>query len=142
MLRTNHMSDTQIQRFHRKLEASREETFRSLVRADQERRILDCDEPQDLGDRSVTSSSREFLFERSSQKRRLLRMIEDALRRIDNDEFGDCIDCGKPINIKRLEAMPWTECCLQCQEKLEQIEKVRLFSRLPSAAYASAHFME
>ncbi len=141
MHRTNHMSVTQIQGFQRKLEASRDEAFRSLVKADEERRFLDCDEPQDVGDRSVASSSREFLFERSSQKRRLLRMIEDALRRIDNDEFGECIDCGRAINVKRLEAMPWTEYCLQCQEKIEQIEKVRLFSRLPSAAYASAHFM-
>ena len=33
---------------------------------------------------------------------------------------GECISCGKEINAKRLEAVPWTRHCIECQEKLEQ----------------------
>ena len=142
MHRTSVMSGTQIQQFQRKLEASRDEAFRFLVKAEQERHILDGDDPQDFGDRSITSTSREFLLQRSGQKRRLLQLIEDALRRIDNDEFGGCVGCGGKINLKRLEAMPWTERCLRCQEKFEQLEKVKFCPRLPSAAFARVQLMD
>ena len=33
---------------------------------------------------------------------------------------GECIHCGKEINAKRLDAVPWTRHCIECQEKLEQ----------------------
>jgi len=136
------MNYTQIQRLQCKLETSRDEAFRFLARAEKERRILDSDDPQDFVDRSVISSSRELLFHRSSQKRRLLQMIEDALRRIDNDEFGVCTGCGERINIKRLEAMPWTQYCLQCQEKLEQVQRFNLQPRLRPGTAARMEFAD
>jgi DnaK suppressor protein len=120
----NRMDNTKLQQFQRKLQVYRDEAFRSLTRADEERRTLDRDDPQDFGDLCVAGLSRELLFQRSSQKRQLLQMIDDALRRIDDETFGECIGCGDRINSKRLEAMPWTQYCLPCQEKLEQVEGV------------------
>jgi DnaK suppressor protein len=46
-------------------------------------------------------------------------MVEGALARIREGAFGECISCGKEINPKRLEAVPWTRHCIECQEKLE-----------------------
>jgi len=135
MHRFSTMNDTQLRQVQRKLEESRDEAFRFLARAQEERQFLDRDDAQDLMDRSVASSTREFLFRRSSQKRRLLQMVEDALRRIDNNEFGKCVNCGQRINVKRLEAMPWTEYCLQCQEKFEQVERVEL----PAKSFGMVH---
>ena len=126
MDRTIRMDNTEIQHHQWKLEAYRDEAYQFLIRAQEEARTFDCDDPQDLGDCCVTSCFREFLFQQSSQKRQLLQLIEDALRRIDNETFGECIDCGGRINKKRLEAMPWIQYCLQCQKKLEQVEKVEL----------------
>jgi RNA polymerase-binding transcription factor len=137
MNRTNNgMDNATIQRSQRKLEAYRDETLRFLTRADAERRMLDRDDPQDFGDRCVTGFSREFLFQRSSQKRQLLQMIEEALRRIDDETFGECIGCGDNINGKRLEAMPWTQYCLQCQEQLEQGDRGELHARPLSGVQA------
>ena len=34
--------------------------------------------------------------------------------------FRQCISCGEEINAKRLEAVPWTRHCIECQEKLEK----------------------
>jgi DnaK suppressor protein len=45
---------------------------------------------------------------------RQLRLIEAALLRIDNDEYGDCRECGEPINPKRLEVDPTSLHCIQC----------------------------
>ena len=41
-------------------------------------------------------------------------MIEAALMRIDNDEYGECMECGEPINPKRLEIDPTTLYCIEC----------------------------
>jgi DnaK suppressor protein len=45
---------------------------------------------------------------------RQLRLIEAALLWIDNDEYGDCRECGEPINPKRLEVDPTSLHCIQC----------------------------
>ncbi|WP_372986227.1 TraR/DksA family transcriptional regulator [Marinobacter sp.] len=45
---------------------------------------------------------------------RQLKMIEAALTRIDNDEYGECMECGEPINPKRLEIDPTTLYCIDC----------------------------
>ena len=52
--------------------------------------------------------------------RQLLQMVDGALARIREGSFGECISCGKEINAKRLEAVPWTRHCIECQEKLEK----------------------
>lgn len=43
-----------------------------------------------------------------------LKMITAALARIDNDEFGECRECGEPINPKRLEIDPTSLHCIEC----------------------------
>lgn len=40
--------------------------------------------------------------------------IEAALTRIENDDFGDCRECGEPINPKRLEIDPTSLYCIEC----------------------------
>jgi DnaK suppressor protein len=48
-----------------------------------------------------------------------LRAVEDAIRRIDNGDYGICANCEDPIEIKRLEAIPWARFCRACQEEME-----------------------
>lgn len=52
----------------------------------------------------------------------VLEMIEDALLRLENGEFGICLDCGKEIPMGRLEAKPYARYCIDCKEKREQQE--------------------
>ncbi len=47
----------------------------------------------------------------------LLRDIEDALVRLRGRSYGTCMDCGRPVAQKRLEAVPWTRYCVACQER-------------------------
>jgi|SRR5581483_614108 len=106
--------------FRKRLEEDREETRRSLARVQQEGRGLGQDCPTDSGEVSVTTFSREFLFQQSTQRRQLLRKIDAALERIGNRTFGVCAECGEEIDVKRLEAMPFTAYCRECQENLER----------------------
>ena len=46
---------------------------------------------------------------------RWLRQIDTALKRIDDGEFGTCLECEEPISPKRLVAVPWATYCLRCQ---------------------------
>lgn len=51
----------------------------------------------------------------TNTKRRLLK-LEAALKRIDEEDFGLCEECGKPIPVARLLAMPESSLCVECAE--------------------------
>jgi RNA polymerase-binding transcription factor DksA len=72
------------------------------------------------GDQSNGSIAKESLFQQTSQRRRLVRIIEAALRRIADVTFGIRIACAGDIPRERLEALPWTDRCLRCQEIAER----------------------
>lgn len=60
------------------------------------------------------------LTARHNQNRRRLRLIELALERIRVGTFGTCAECGEAIGIKRLQAVPWTSHCIQCEKRHDQ----------------------
>jgi DnaK suppressor protein len=45
-----------------------------------------------------------------------LRLVEEALDRLDAGDYGICVVCDAPIAEKRLRALPWARCCVTCQE--------------------------
>lgn len=49
-----------------------------------------------------------------------IRQIDDALRKIDNENYGYCETCGEMIAVSRLIAKPESSFCLACQDKQEQ----------------------
>lgn len=75
---------------------------------------------QDVADMAVESYTKEFLFGKSSGDRHVLQQIREALGRIDDKSYGDCVHCENPIQPKRLEAVPWTRHCIRCQDLLEK----------------------
>ena len=50
----------------------------------------------------------------------LLTLTENALQRLANGTYGRCVRCGKPIPERRLEAIPWAERDIACEELVEQ----------------------
>jgi len=57
-------------------------------------------------------------------KAKEVEQIEAALERIDEGEYGVCIECGDWIRPARLEVMPYAIRCRDCQEKIERLEKM------------------
>lgn len=49
-----------------------------------------------------------------------LEQVRAALRRIEEGRYGECIDCGDAIDLRRLEAMPTAACCAPCQAVQER----------------------
>jgi DnaK suppressor protein len=62
------------------------------------------------------AGQREFAARTLEREAKSLMQIGAALKRIDDSEFGICLDCEEPISPKRLAAVPWAACCLHCQE--------------------------
>lgn len=71
------------------------------------------------------SQEEEFSLELRTRDResKLLRKIDRTLRRIDNDDYGYCDSCGDEIGLRRLEARPTAELCIECKELEEKREK-------------------
>jgi len=114
------MDKKKLEYFKNRLETRQGELRRMVTRIEQDGRAVDEDSAQDIADRAASSYTKEFLFHQSNNDRQLLQMVEGALSRMREGEFGECISCGREIDPKRLEAVPWTRHCIECQEKLEQ----------------------
>ena len=114
------MDKKKLEAFKKRLETRQQELRRTVTQNQADGRSADEDTAQDIADRAASSYNKEFLFSQSNNDRQLLQMVDGALVRIREGSFGECISCGKEINTKRLEAVPWTRHCIECQEKLEQ----------------------
>ena len=76
-----------------------------------------------MADAGTDSMEREISFDIASKEGRLLREIDDALRRIYNGVYGICEASGAPISRARLEALPWARYTLQEQENMERMQR-------------------
>jgi DnaK suppressor protein len=114
------MDKKKLDTFKKRLEERQQSLRKTVSRTEEDGRIADQDTAQDIADRAASSYTKEFLFSQSNNDRQLLQMVETALARIREGAFGECVSCGNEINAKRLEAVPWTRYCIECQEKLER----------------------
>ena len=115
------MDKKKLEQFKKRLEQRQQELRRTVSRNVQDGRAADSEDiAQDIADKAANSYTKEFLFSQSSNDRALLARVEEALVRIREGSFGECINCGDEVNPKRLEAVPWARYCIKCQEKIEQ----------------------
>ena len=63
--------------------------------------------------REIGFATRELLVDRVNR-------LSNALDRLDDGEYGTCVECGEAIAPARLRVMPEVETCVRCQEKLER----------------------
>jgi DnaK suppressor protein len=114
------MDKKRLEYYKKKLVARREELTKTIARTQEEGRTADEDPTVDLADKAANSYTKEFLFGMTNTDRTILNMIDAALKRIQEDEYGVCANCQEELQQKRLEAVPWAKHCLACQEKMEQ----------------------
>jgi len=83
-------------------------------------RERDAEATQDPADMAANAYTKELLMSMSTNDRQLLDSIDQALDRIEEGEYGKCDNCGEAIHEKRLEALPWAQHCVDCQELNEK----------------------
>ncbi len=74
------------------------------------------DHVSDEGDLSQRSHEEWIFLNRNKLEVGVLREVEAALRRIESDTYGICLECDEPISRKRLQALPWAKYCVSCQD--------------------------
>ncbi|MFC1576247.1 TraR/DksA family transcriptional regulator [Candidatus Omnitrophota bacterium] len=73
-----------------------------------------------MADMASDVYERDFLLQLASTERELFLKLEDAVKRIEEGNYGLCQECGKKISKTRLKAIPQTLNCHDCQEKEEK----------------------
>jgi len=76
--------------------------------------------PIHMADIGTDNYDQEFALGLMDSERKLLKEIDDALRRIEQKAYGVCEATGKPIVKARLEAKPWARYCVEYARLLEQ----------------------
>jgi DnaK suppressor protein len=117
-----YMSPEQMAHFTKILEA-----WRDQLREEVERTVVHMqDEAANFPDPvDRASQEEEFSLElrNRDRERRLIKKIEKTLNKIEEDEFGFCDSCGIEIGIRRLEARPTADLCIDCKTLAELKEK-------------------
>lgn len=109
-----------IEKLQKKLVEKKQEISSELSEIYNESKTVESGIAQDVGDKAESSYTKEFLLSLTETERIQLLMIDDALKRIQKGGYGYCQKCGKKIDLKRLNAIPWTQYCIQCQQKEEE----------------------
>ncbi len=73
--------------------------------------------PMHLGDRGTEEYLNQLSTTLLSNEESLVNEVRDALARIDAGVYGNCEECGREIAHERLEALPFTNLCIQCASK-------------------------
>ena len=114
------MTKTQMMRFHAALETKRQELVRE-IRA-QAGELTIREDGRDLIDQVQSMNQRDEAVLAVQWRSRVLSDVDAALRAMSEGVYGDCVECGEPISLKRLETIPWASYCIGCQEFIERRE--------------------
>ena len=112
------MTKKQLEHYRKMLEKKAEDVRRGLSAHKAAHVITRQEIPSDEGDLSQQSHEEWLFLNRNTIDVKLLREIEDALRRLRAAEYGTCLHCEEPISVKRLDALPWAKYCVVCQEAI------------------------
>ena len=119
---TRASANPKTRRFEDRLRQQQRHLESSLLTAVQQGRQTVADDTLDVADQAVLSYQKEMIFSQGTEGHSQLSLVRLALERLHEGTFGECLHCGRPIGDKRLEALPWTPYCIDCQEKVENGE--------------------
>ena len=77
-------------------------------------------------------SAREIAVAQLNRESVIRRDVGLALKRLDDQTFGECTHCGGEISRRRLEAVPWTPFCIHCQQFADSGDESVLLSIEPA----------
>jgi len=114
------MEKKKVDYYKKRLLTKQEELLRLVTKSEQDGREADEEATQDIADKAANSYTKEFLFHQSDENRRLLQLVNEAIERMKNGSYGQCVACQEEVQQKRLEAVPWARHCIECQDKQDQ----------------------
>lgn len=117
------MNKAELKKFKTILEERRKEALQAAESVKESGISFSTDDLADEVDLASSESDQNLSLRLRDRERTLLRKIEKALQKIENNEYGICESCGEKISVKRLEARPVTDYCILCKEEQERVER-------------------
>lgn len=108
-----YMSDKQRLHFRNILETWKKELMKEVDNTISE--MKGASVLADPNDRATQEETFNLELRTRDRERKLIRKIEEALKQIDDKEYGYCESCGVEIGIRRLEARPTAALCIDCK---------------------------
>jgi DnaK suppressor protein len=119
---TSPTNNPKLRRFEDHLRHQERQLEHTVTTTVEQGRQAVAEDTLDVADQAVFSYQKEMLFTQGTEGHSQLGLVRQALERLHDGSFGECMQCGQPIGDKRLEALPWTPYCIACQEKIENGE--------------------
>ena len=120
------LSPNTINKFKKRLEAEKEQLSSMLELHQQERekiRLSEASAERSPDPTSADGGSMAFELEKEltldENTKHLLNQVEHALVLFKKKKYGNCENCGEPIPVARLEAIPYSTICKNCAELIE-----------------------
>ena len=83
------------------------------------------DSAMDSADQSALDVDQGIDYSLLEMKYEQYKDIADAFRKLQNNTYGLCEECGEEIDIKRLQVNPLARFCIACKQKKEEIERIQ-----------------
>ena len=113
----------EMNKFKKILEAQRDELMGNAQKTLSGDIHLDPDDFPDEIDAASSEMNLAFQGRLRERERGLIGKIEQALQKIEEGVFGECESCGEQISLKRIEARPVAELCIDCKGEQEALER-------------------
>ena len=117
-----YMNETQVEHFRKILRAWHSQIMDEAERTKNQMQD-DVTNFADPADRATQEEEFSLELRNRDRERKLLKRIEQTLVKLDEDDYGYCDACGIEIGLKRLEARPTAELCIDCKTLAEIREK-------------------
>jgi len=118
-----YMSPPQLEFFRARLEIERKRLLECAQHTLEQ--MQDVTAEPDFNDRASREEKFLLEFRVRDRERNLLRKIEQALQRIEDETYGWCQETGEPIGIPHLLARPTANLCIEAQERHELLERTQ-----------------
>ncbi|MBL8231507.1 MAG: TraR/DksA family transcriptional regulator [Bryobacterales bacterium] len=113
------MTTTQIEKYKEALETKLAELSNSSDRRDE----IQIERAPDSLDDLQNMMQRDLAVAQLNRDAKLIREVQRALARIEDDSYGICLHCDEDINPRRLNAIPWAALCIKCQERADAVQR-------------------
>jgi DnaK suppressor protein len=114
-----------LAKMHEYLTGTKTRLIREIATQLRTERDASRDDCMDSCDLASEENERELSTMLSERERLKVGQIDDALRRIASLKYGLCEMCGLEVTEERLNAMPFTRLCCDCQQEREHEAKTR-----------------
>lgn len=109
-----------------------ESRLKDATARDGSRESIRIQQVADPVDMTLQSAQREMAVQSLDRQAALVRQIRAALQWVEDGSYGICRECEEEIGPKRLQAIPWAQLCIQCQEAVDRSARNARSASIPT----------